>query len=163
MRQVDGLLAMVVVLLLAAGAVYLAEVETVVGRVRIVDGDSLVLDGRSIRLAGMDAPELGQTCARGEVVVRCGERARERLQALTAGREVSCRVTGRDRYRRDLARCTAGSEDLAARLVREGVAVAFGAFEAEEGDARRAGRGLWLETFDRPVAWRRQHRREAGG
>ncbi|WP_411756390.1 thermonuclease family protein, partial [Sinorhizobium meliloti] len=46
------------------------------------DGDSLRLDGRRIRIEGIDAPEIGQMCRRGETAWDCGAQARRRLVAL---------------------------------------------------------------------------------
>lgn len=49
------------------------------------DGDSLRIDGRRIRIEGIDAPEIGQMCRRGEDVWDCGAQARQRLADLVAG------------------------------------------------------------------------------
>lgn len=68
----------------------------------VVDGDSLIIDGVQIRLRGIDAPELAQTCrfATG-APARCGEEAQRYLTSLVRGNEVSCTVPtgeGIDRY-----------------------------------------------------------------
>lgn len=41
-----------------------ARQEMVSGSVKVIDGDTLVLDGKRIRLVGIDAPELRQVCQR---------------------------------------------------------------------------------------------------
>ena len=46
-----------------------------------------------------------------------------------------------------------------ATLVRDGLAVSYGAYRAEEDAARAAGRGIWATQFERPEAWRRGHSR----
>ena len=126
---------------------------------RVVDGDTLHVGGEDIRLKGIDAPELHQDCERQGEPWRCGEAAREALVKAIGGRPVQCRIEGRDRYGRGLAQCAAGGEDLGAALVTAGLAVAFGAYEAEENAARARGAGLWAGRFERPSAWRREHPR----
>lgn len=140
--------------------IYLAGPEDrVSGRARIIDGDTLAIDGRTIRLAGMDAPELHQTCTLRGLPSACGEIAREALVRLSAG-SLSCRISGVDRYHRSLGRCGAGGTDVGAALVRDGLAVGYGAYAGEERAARQAGRGLWAGTFERPAVWRKAHPRE---
>jgi endonuclease YncB( thermonuclease family) len=108
----------------------------------VVDGDSLRLEGRDIRLARIDAPELRQICTRGERPWPCGQAARAALIRLTEGGTVTCRVSGRDRYGRTLAACAAEGADLAAALVSAGWALAYGGYEREEAAARQHRRGL---------------------
>lgn len=147
---------------LAVALAVLGRSERLEGRARIVDGDTLALGGRTIRLAGMDAPELGQSCGPEAARYRCGERAREELRGLAAGREVACRVTGRDRYRRALATCAVEGRDLGAALVRRGWAVGYRGYASEEREARREAAGLWAGPFERPAAWRKAQAERGG-
>ena len=39
---------------------------------KIVDGDTIVLNGEKIRFSGIDAPELKQTCIQNDQEVECG-------------------------------------------------------------------------------------------
>jgi len=133
--------------------------RAVEGDAAVVDGDSLRMGGVDIRLKGIDAPELRQSCSRGGRHYRCGETAKAALSAKIAGRDLSCRIEGRDRYGRSLARCSVAGEDLGAWLVREGIAVGYRDYEAEEDQARRRGAGLWAGEFQRPSAWRQEHMR----
>ena len=126
------------------------------GRAQVVDGDSLVVEAQRVRLAGIDAPELDQTCRRGETSYPCGREARAALSRLIGGIAVSCAVIGRDRYARDLAECRSGDTDLNAAMVRGGQAIAFGNYEAEEGLAQAERAGLWGGEFARPSDWRRE-------
>ena len=120
-----------------------------------------MLDAHRVRLVGIDAPELAQTCRRGDESYRCGEVASDALRALTRDAAVTCRLSGRDRYGRDLGRCSAGPADLGATMVRRGLAVAYGDYLREEAEARALGAGLWAGPFERPDEWRRRHEREA--
>ena len=41
-----------------------ASAETISGRAQVIDGNTIEIGGRRIRLFGIDAPEGGQTCVR---------------------------------------------------------------------------------------------------
>jgi endonuclease YncB( thermonuclease family) len=133
--------------------------------VQVVDGDSLKAGSEQIRLIGIDAPELRQTCrdAQGRGWP-CGRAAKTRLAELVAKGGVACTRHGKDRYGRTLAVCSAGDiRDVGEVLVREGYAVNFalstGGYPAAERDAQSARRGLWQGEFERPQDWRRSHPR----
>jgi endonuclease YncB( thermonuclease family) len=127
--------------------------------VRVVDGDTLVLGERHIRLEGIDSPETDQVCL--DTDGRrwtCGITARENLAAHIAGHPVSCAPRGEDRYGRTLAVCSADREDLNAWMVREGLALAFTKYSreyiAEETTARKEEKGMWIGAFIAPWDWR---------
>ena len=127
------------------------------------DGDSLRAGDERIRLIGVDAPELSQTCrdASGRAW-DCGRVARSRMAALVARGTVACDSRGRDRYGRTLAVCSSGDiADLGERLVREGYAVGYSAgdYSAAEREAKSAGRGIWAGHFEHPQDWRRRNPR----
>ena len=128
--------------------------------VRVVDGDTLRLGDRTVRLARIGAPERGQGCADGAGRgFDCGAAAAEALSRLVNGRSVLCLVAGRDRFGRGLAQCTAGGVDLNAGLVRSGWALARdedAELKTLEAEARRAARGLWAGGFTRPEEWRQR-------
>jgi endonuclease YncB( thermonuclease family) len=128
--------------------------------VRIVDGDTLRLGDRTLRLSGIDAPERGQACSdAGGRGFDCGAAAAEALSRLVNGRSVVCRVHGRDRFGRGLGICQAGGAELNTGLVGSGWAITLGdnpAILTAEGEARQAGRGLWAAGFTRPEDWRRR-------
>lgn len=131
--------------------------QMLAGNARVVDGDSIVIGGERVRLAGIDAPELAQTCMRDGTGYACGRDARMALECLVAGGEVSCRHHERDRYGRVLGYCAAGGVDLNREMVRSGWAIAYGDFDGAEREARQASRGIWAGAFDSPQEWRRQH------
>jgi endonuclease YncB( thermonuclease family) len=131
----------------------------IVGRARVIDGDSIVVAGTEIRIHGIDAPESRQTCRTAGRLWSCGTVATAAMRAMVAGREIACRAREQDRYGRTVAVCHAGGLDLGAAMVKGGHAVAYGAYEADEREARDARRGIWSGTFERPAVWRTQHRR----
>jgi len=51
----------------------------------------------------------------------------------------------------------AATTELNSAMIEAGWAVAYGAYEAQETQARKAGRGLWRGDFMRPQEWRRAH------
>jgi endonuclease YncB( thermonuclease family) len=131
--------------------------ETNAGIATAVDGDSLRMGGKRIRLEGIDAPELGQTCMTGGRETNCGRQARDHLRALIAGQRVVCEGWQSDKYGRLLARCTARSIELNAAMVRDGWAVAYGDFDMLQAEAQTERRGLWQGDFETPREWRRKH------
>lgn len=136
-----------------------ARAETVTGPARLVDGDTLDIRGRVVRLFGIDAPETRQTCQlySGRSYA-CGVRATEVMQELIAGRQVRCTGDEQDHYGRLIAQCTVDGMDLNREMVRRGWAVAFQKFTdlylLEELDAAKANVGLWRGAFQRPTEFR---------
>ncbi len=137
---------------------------------RAVDGDTIMLLGEAaarLRLGGIDAPELRQSCARADGSRwACGLHAYAALGDMLLAPGVSCTLGARDDYGRRIADCTAPAVgNISAAMVRRGLAVATGSrdlprFVVEEEQARRARRGVWQGRFDRPDAWRSAHPRQ---
>ncbi|WP_375449500.1 thermonuclease family protein [uncultured Devosia sp.] len=163
-RSRFGALAAIAILLTCAVlAGWLDEAGSPVsGRPRISDGDSFHLGADRIRLLGIDAPELDQTCTDADSRNwPCGRAARDKLVDLVAAQSLTCQPDGHDRFGRILAICSAGGRDLGLQMVAAGLAVSADDYGREEAAARVARRGLWAGTFDLPRAWRDAHGREA--
>ena len=154
------LFALVVGALVVAELVWRQEAEVLAGIPRVVDGDTLEIDDRNIRLAGLDAPERAQRCEdAGGDEFACGRAATDYLRFLIGDEAATCRGQGTDRWQRLIARCRANGVDLSEAMIRRGWAVAFmGDLEGFEADARDAGVGMWAGTFTRPADWRRERR-----
>lgn len=150
-------------LLLCVGAYFASQLppaeRTVTGEISGMatasDGDSLRLDGRRIRLEGIDAPEIGQTCGRDGAQWDCGTDARQRLRAMVSGGTTACRLHGRDKYGRELGTCETKGQDIGREMVANGYAVSYGRYQKEEASAEEQNVGLWAGDFTRPQAWRR--------
>lgn len=132
------------------------------GAARIVDGDTIVIGDIKIRLHGIDAPESDQLCGQADGKLwKCGLEATRLLTRLTAGRNVTCRPLGLDKYYRVLATCAADGIELNAELVRQGLAWAFVKYSSDyvrlENEARAARRGVF-QTATQP-AWEFRERR----
>jgi endonuclease YncB( thermonuclease family) len=90
----------------------------VTGPATVVDGDTIVVAGERIRLQGIDAPELQQTCTAYGQPWACGRTSAEWLQEHLHGRNVECVGHARDRYQRLLAVCYVGGQSINEQLVR---------------------------------------------
>lgn len=119
-----------------------------------IDGDTLAAGAERLRLIGIDAPEADQSCGDGQKNWRCGDDARDALAKFASSPGAWCAGSSRDRYGRVLVRCRLGEADINAELVRKGMAVASGDYQAEETAARGEARGIWSGPFETPKAWR---------
>ena len=129
----------------------------------MIDGDTLDIQGQRIRIWGVDAPESRQLCSRATGEYRCGQVAANQLDHWIASRPVTCVEDSRDRYRRTVARCAVGGQDIGGWLVRRGYALRYpeyagSAYLLEEFSARRQRAGVWSGAFDYPWDWRRARR-----
>ena len=153
------LLAVLGFLAISAGLLgYYASTE-IRGVAKVLDGDSLVVGGKEIRLEGIDAPEYGQVCSAtraGGDAYPCGRQAAAHLRRLAGSDELVCTGSEEDRFGRLLARCLNDENDVNAAMVRDGWAVSFGDYEGLEAQARARGAGLWRGDFERPSSWRRR-------
>lgn len=136
------------------------------GLARIVDGDTIAIDGVHIRLSGMDAPERNQICRDEKAYAyRCGVSAAGALARLVDGTTVICQSEGIDRYRRTLAICrTAAYPDIGLVMIQLGWATVYDGgpvsndYRLAESRASARKLGLWRGTFDRPSKWRQEQR-----
>jgi len=129
-----------------------------ISQASFVDGDTIKFGGKRIRLFGIDAPELRQTCRVGKRVRQCGRISREALIGFSAGSAIKCERMDIDRYGREVARCFVGDLDLSAAMVRAGLAVAYRRFSLDyvpdENVAKAQKLGVWKGTFTLPWDWR---------
>lgn len=136
--------------------------DVVTDKVTAIDGDTLRLDGESIRLSGIDAPEKQQACfLRGEYWP-CGLNALYALKSRVNGHSISCKVTSSDKYDRILAECFVEGQRQSINqwLVSEGWAVAYRQYSDRyvlfEWKARLFRKGVWRSQFEMPWVWRRR-------
>jgi len=126
---------------------------------RVVDGDTINLNGEKIRFTGIDTPELKQTCIKEGVIDPCGLTAKKILIDKISDNEVECTSEGKDRYKRTLAECFVNNESLSSYLVRSGYAFAYRRyskkFVPDEDYARINKIGMWSMEFDYPWDYRK--------
>jgi endonuclease YncB( thermonuclease family) len=155
-------MAVAIMLILRAHAASAEEPESLSGRASVIDGDTIQIRDRHIRLFGMDAPETVQTCEANGRPYRCGEAAAHALADRIHDRTVSCQWRDIDGYEQLMAVCTAGGEDLGRFMVRAGWAIASRRYAPgyvdDELTAKSARAGLWRGRFVPPWKWRLGYR-----
>ncbi|WP_244413938.1 thermonuclease family protein [Methylorubrum extorquens] len=134
--------------------------DALTGPVKVLDGDTLELQGRLVDLYGIDAPEAEQVCAMAdESRYRCGEKAAAALRERIGTTSVSCLPQGGTTQDRLTAVCHLGETDLSAWMVVHGHAIALrdgtGGYLAKQTHAWGRRVGLWAGVFDEPASWRR--------
>jgi len=133
--------------------------ESATGSVYVIDGDTVILNKVHIRLLGIDAPEMEQTCRIEGSDYACGRDARNALKNRIGKAAIRCEKEGFDKYGRDLGRCYLGDTDLNQWMVEQGWAVSYGDYRSAEASARREKRGIWAGSFEMPFQWRREHQK----
>ncbi|MBQ0820709.1 thermonuclease family protein [Microvirga sp. HBU67558] len=109
--------------------------ETIDGRrVVIIDGDTIAIGSERVRILNVDTPETFRPRCEAELVA--GLKAKERLAELLRAGPVGIERHGQDRYRRTLARLSAGGRDVGSVLVAEGLALPW-----------RDGRAAWEQRW----------------
>lgn len=116
-----------------------------VARVAVVDGNTLRVEDRVVRLDGIVPPERGETCqGRDGLSFDCGVAAANALAAMLRQGTVDCTLVGTDRNGRARAMCSSGGAQLNHAVVAQGWARASDDTLAPAEQAARAQqRGLW--------------------
>ena len=142
--------------------------EVIAGRAQIIDGDTIDVSGQRIRLFGIDAPEMKQSCSASGKAWSCGQNATFALSAIIERQWVYCRQKDKDRYGRIVAVCNLtgiDGPDISAAMVRQGWALAYRQYSkdyvSEEDVARKVKAGIWVGSFVDPWDWRRGKRLSA--
>lgn len=137
-----------------------------IGVSRVVSGDTLTLNGRVVKLFGVAAPDISQTCAdssgRG---YKCGYQAVSWLSGWLADNEVSCHIISEDERGVLVGVCMLGAYDIGAALVNSGWAVAdvrqTQIYLPYQNQALANKRGLWQGEFYMPWDWEKIQARKA--
>ncbi len=138
--------------------------ETISGSATVVDAGTLKIEGKKVRLHGIDAPDDDQVCLRDAKPWKCGEAAATALRHHISGKTVRCEaVTGKDGANAG-ANCSVDDQSLNSLLVREGWATDLktesdGAYADAQKEAKKARRGIWATEGDNPEEVRRQSQR----
>ncbi|MDB9529073.1 thermonuclease family protein [Oscillatoria sp. CS-180] len=138
-----------------------ARLDRITGRAWIIDGDSLEINGRKIRLWGIDAVELQQTCTVNNRPWACGKIAQKVLRNVIADAPLTCIARDIDRYGRTVAECFLGSgSSINATMVERGWALAYRRYTEQylphEDRARMRKLGIWQSSFVAPWEWRKR-------
>ena len=129
---------------------------------RVVDGDTIVLNDEKIRFSGIDTPELKQTCMNGDQKIFCGIFAKMLLIKKIGNGTPKCIREGKDAYKRTLAECFINGESLSGFLVRSGYAFAYRKYSKkfieDEEFAKKNKLGMWSMKFEYPWDFRKTQR-----
>ena len=128
---------------------------------KVVDGDTIHLNGEKIRFTGIDTPELKQTCIKEGISNYCGVTAKQILIDRIADKTVKCISEGKDQYKRTLAECFVNNESLSSYLVRSGYAFAYRKYSKkfieDENFAKTNQFGMWSMKFEYPWDFRKNN------
>jgi micrococcal nuclease len=89
------------------------ETKDLIERVRVIDGDTLEINGETIRLLGINCPEKGE---------KYYEEAKEFLENLTTGKEIEIKRKEKDIYGRTLAYIFLDGKNVNLEIIKEGYA-----------------------------------------
>ncbi|HET6620427.1 MAG TPA: thermonuclease family protein [Dongiaceae bacterium] len=155
------------VAIVAVTCPHASDADSLRGTARVVDGDSIVVDGQRVHILDVGAPEDAQLCFRKAQAIeqgarRCGREAAAALADWIGSQTVTCDTTGRGIRKAWLARCTVAGRDLGEWLAAEGWAVPSLHRKCEivrdAADKARAARlGIWSRNFTMPWVWRNAH------
>lgn len=155
-------LPLVVLAILIAGVHGMYKAPKAAASWRVIDGDTLQVDGTIVQLYGIDAPELGQLCESDGNLWHCGVDAALALRKLIDLSEASFHCSpwrgasateGPTSYV-----CEVRDKDVALVMLHGGYSLALpnsfpDYLEAEE-QAKQARLGLWHSDFVPPWTWR---------
>ncbi len=138
---------------------------------KIIDGDTVHINSKKIRLKGIDAPEMKQQCKKTFLKIHllinlefkknysCGVSSKTKLVKKIKNSKINCISTTRDRYKRYLATCYKNKINLNKWMVRNGYAVAYKRYSEDyvrdENYAKENKLGMWKGSFTRPEKWRK--------
>jgi len=131
----------------------------------VTDGNTLILDGVTYRLDGIEAPQTDQTCLDEKGATwTCGVSARDRLLEHVGKRDVRCTDRGADSlvHKKRIGECFVAGEatSLNQWMVQQGWALnadrsAKGRYKTDRDNASAKQIGLWKGCFVSPEDLRR--------
>lgn len=146
------------------GECALARAEEITGPAKVLAGDLVEINGRRIRLYGVDAPDMDQTClSKKREEYKCGDHARRHLAVMIGNLPLTCKGEAKDENNDLIAVCQIRWLDVNENIVFDGWALAY----RQHGDeyvraelaARARHQGLWKgSTFVMPWEWRQDKR-----
>ena len=143
--------------------------KTISGKAKVVDGDTIKINKKKIRLFGIDAPEKEQICKKIYISFlifnfqkdyNCGEKSTLALLKKLKDKKVKCILEqAQDKYKRNIGTCYVDGQNINRWLVRNGYALAYRRFSKkyvpDEQYAKGNKLGIWRGTFVKPEKWRR--------
>ena len=148
-----------------------SSIEKIEGVPSVTDGDTIKINGNKIRLFGIDAPEVKQSCKKPFISFsfyslykkyNCGVISTEKLRDKISNKKISCLISNKDRYGRFIGECFYKKLNLNSWMVKNGYAVAYlkysKKFVAQENQAKKNKLGIWQGPFINPWEWRKKNK-----
>ena len=136
--------------------------KTILGKAKVIDGDTIHIYKNKIRLHAIDAPETNQTCNKNNKVWNCGIESTKFLKKLIGKNKIECITTGKDQYNRFIGICYKNNLDLNSEMVLNGWAIAYRYYSMdyveEEEVAKQQKRGVWSGKFEEPYLFRKKNK-----
>ena len=130
------------------------------GNAKVIDGDTIRINNKKIRLLGIDAFEIKQKCKkRNGSQYKCGQIAKSVLIEIISNQHVKCISEKKDYYKRWLATCYVGKLDIGENMVLLGYAIAFMSkkYKNVQEEAKKVKAGAWQGEFTSPKEWRKEN------
>lgn len=134
------------------------------GKAYVLDGDSIRVSRKEVRLFGIDAPEYSQTCFnKKNMEYNCGLNSKEFLIKLIGGKKVNCLYAQKDKYDRFLAKCYLDNLSINEEIIKNGMAVVYNFTESDEvidkleEQAKNKKIGIWQGAFELPKNYRKKN------
>ena len=146
------------------------EIKEISGYAKIIDGDTIKINSKKIRLHGIDAPEKKQVCKKPYITIvffsfsknyLCGQVSTDKLTKKINNQIIKCKIKNVDRYNRLIGECYKRNENLNSWLVSNGYAVAYRKYSkkyiSNEINAKNNKLGIWQGKFEMPWNFRRKN------
>ena len=146
------------------------NINKITGFAKVVDGDTIKINSKKIRLYGIDAPEKKQKCKKTYLTISfmsftkdymCGEISTEKLIKKINKQKLNCNILDVDRYKRLIGECFKRNINLNSWMVSNGFAVAYRKYSkkyvSDEINAKNNKLGIWQGKFEMPWDYRRKN------
>ncbi len=146
------------------------NINKISGFAKVVDGDTIKINSKKIRLYGIDAPEKKQKCKKIYLTISfmsftkdymCGEVSTQKLIKKINKQKLNCNILDVDRYKRLIGECFKRNINLNSWMVSNGFAVAYRKYSkkyvSDEINAKNKKLGIWQGKFEMPWDYRRKN------
>ena len=146
------------------------NINKISGFAKVVDGDTIKINSKKIRLYGIDAPEKKQKCKKTYLTISfmsftkdymCGEVSTQKLIKKINKQKLNCNILDVDRYKRLIGECFKRNINLNSWMVSNGYAVAYRKYSkkyvSDEINAKNNKLGIWQGKFEMPWDHRRKN------
>ena len=135
--------------------------KNIIGKAKVIDGDTIHIEQNKIRLYGIDAPEKKQKCLYREEEWECGKESANYLRKLILNTDVECEIKGIDKYKRYIGICFLKQHNINKLMVKNGWAIAYRYYSKDyisyENTAKKNKSGIWKGEFVEPYKFRKKN------